>query len=352
MLARFPLAILATALVMTLASAAPAYEINPLKNKYHGGGPGGLWEHITEPVHEEITYAAVRCAEARMAAGAGANPPPCVVPDVAVPLTPRGNKVDALIRGVWWNDDPNQNLFSVRYATWAAWMNDAHTLVAKHHNWLGRDVRLTNRYKMQYRSHYGDLQFLHAMANEDGDAPAVVRKRILDWIGFAYAVASRKLEPDTVMADVDFPVAKSYFSAQPGWTVNHLFGPTYTLGKATIPDVALGSILHVVQDSFSDAHAARAQDATTACPTGRIVQFHSYGKQDSKLHRTADMRAAWRDGKFTPELNPVEASAVIVRFAREGADWNGVVEPYLRRTVFCIDADAQPSGPGRYASAA
>lgn len=32
------------------------------------------------------------------------------------------------------------------------------------------------------RSHYGDLQFLHAMASEEGIHPGATRAKILDWL--------------------------------------------------------------------------------------------------------------------------------------------------------------------------
>jgi hypothetical protein len=48
-----------------------------------------------------------------------------------------------------------------------------------------------------------------------------------------------------------------------GWSINYLFAPKFTLGKATIKQVALGSMLLVVQDSYSRAHAARSYGAST-----------------------------------------------------------------------------------------
>lgn len=130
---------------------------------------------------------------------------------------------------------------------------------------------------------------------------------------------------------------------------NHLFAPKYTLGLATIPDVALGSMLHVVQDSFSDAHAERAYDVSAPCPQGRIVEFHSYSHQDPGRHGGADTRSAWRtNADFTASANPVEVSARLMAFVDARADWSRVVEPYLRETVLCLGADARPSGPGPY----
>lgn len=340
---------LALVALITSGSASDAYGINPLKNKYHRhASKGGVWERVSETVHEDITDAARRCAALRRTDPTSTGPCALDAPHVAQEL--RGNKWDAVIRGVWWNDDPNQHLFGVHYATWAVWMRDAKGIAKTKRNWLGRQTVLDNTYRMQYRSHYGDMQFLHAMANADGEDASTVRDRTIGWLRFAYGVATGRIDPDGTMSDVDDPVARTFFAAQPGWTVNHLFAPKYTLGLATIPDVALGSMLHVVQDSFSDAHALRAYDASESCPLGRIVEFHSYTKQDPDRHGVADTRSAWRtNAAFTASANPVEVSARIISFVYARADWTLEVEPYLRRTALCLDTDAKPSGPGPYA---
>lgn len=334
---------------IAVAGPAAGFQINPLKNKYRGGnGPGGLWEQISQPVHEEITEAAVRCAKARDPAPQSRAAVPCATDTDAAAPEPRGHKYDALIRGVWWNDDPNQHLFGVGYGTWVAWMDDAHRIATTGHNWLGHHTTIGPDYKMQYRSHYGDLQFLHAMASADREAPEETRRKVLDWIAFAYEVATRRLEPDTPLAEVRSKSTAEFFVQQPGWTVNYLFAPKFTLGKSTIPDVALGSILHVLQDSFSDAHVERAYAPARGCPDGRVIQFHAYGSQDPTRHTKSDTRTAWLAGTYTPVTNPVEVSARMITFAHTGADWSSVVEPWLRNTVFCLGEDAQPAGPGEY----
>ncbi len=345
---RFRRALTLVALIAS-GTALNAYGINPLKNKYHRhASSGGVWERVSETVHEDITDAATRCIELRRAEPS--NTRPCVLDAPTIADVQRGNKWNAVIRGVWWNDDPNQHLFGVHYATWAVWMRDAKGIAKTGRNWLGREAVLDNGYRMQYRSHYGDMQFLHAMANADGEDASAIRDRTIGWLRFAYGVATGRIDPDATMADVDDPVARTVFTAQPGWTVNHLFAPKYTLGLATIPDVALGSMLHVVQDSFSDAHAQRAYDASAACPLGRIVEFHSYTKQDPGRHGAADTRSAWRtNAAFTASSNPVEVSAKMIAFVNARADWKREVEPYLRQTALCLDTDARPSGPGPYA---
>lgn len=340
--------------VAFIANTPPAigYEINPLKNKYQGNQPqGGLWERITETVHEDITDAAERCATSQAARPKGEILAPCLPTNSLPPRTSVGNKYNALIRGVWWNDDPNQHLFGVHYATWVIWMSDAEGIAKKGRNWLGKSATITPGYKMQYRSHYGDLQFLHAMANENGETADAVRQRILDWTEFAYAVATEQIEPDVKLADSQMPVVTRYFSRQPGWSVHYLFAPQFTLGRTTIKDVALGSILHVVQDSFSKAHSSRDYALTAECPSGRVTEFHAYNSQDSALHGKADTRNSWLENdQFTADSNPVQVSAQLIAFARTGADWPSVVKPYLETKVFCVGKDARLSSGGGFSA--
>jgi hypothetical protein len=55
-----------------------------------------------------------------------------------------------------------------------------------------------------------------------------------------------------------------------------------------IKQVALGSLLHMVEDSFAKGHAERAVNgescaaAGSSLGAGRIREFHSYVNQDSK----------------------------------------------------------------------
>lgn len=332
-----------------LTTGADGFQINPMKNKYRGNDGSGFWEQITEPVHEDITDAAVRCADEHPTADPAAPTPLCAPEDIAPSRSGRGNKYDAVIRGVWWPDDPNQRLYSIHAGTWLAWMNDAQTIAKKGHNWLGRSTAINATYKMHYRSHYGDLQFLHAMASADGQPAADIQRDVSDWIAFIYRVATGTIDAETTLAEVPMPIVARYFTRQSGWTVNHLFAPNYTLGRATIPDVALGATLHAIEDSFSAAHTDRTAEASKRCPNGRIREFHAYIDQSPSRHGQADVRSAWRSGANQGALlNPVEMGARMILFVRQKADWDRTVAPYLRSTMFCVDDDARPASGGDF----
>lgn len=334
------------AMAITALPHASAHRINPLANKYRQHAEPTLWARISEPVHEEITLRARACAA--LATVPAGQPLVC---DAQAPYAgdPDGNKYDSLVRGVWWNDDPNQLLFAGRQPKWFGWMKDGERIARHARNWLGRPARITPRYYMNYRSHFGDLQFLHAMASADGEAAADTRAHVLEWAEFAWAVATRKIAVDRTLDQVTTPGFQARFSQQSGWTVGYLFGPRYLLRQNPdhYPDLALGSLLHVVQDSYSEAHVQRDFAASPRCPDGRIVRFHSYVHQDGARHGTADTRGAWQARRFTAAQDPVNVSASLIRYADSDAPWPEVAR-YLALTVFCIDDDAQPASAGAY----
>lgn len=332
---------------LTLSGAAEAHKINPLQNKYSPDSRT-VMRKVSEPVHEEITQLARAC---QLANPAVAQFPLVCTDRSNKSVEPKGNKYDSLIRGVWWNDDPNQLLYAARQIKWLAWMEDGRKIATTGIDLRGRPKTISPRYYMNYRTHYGDLQFMHAMASRDGESAAETQKNILLWAEFVYAVATGRLDTETTLDRVAPERLRSFFDNQPGWTVTYLLGPKYRLRR---PDhfrlMATGSLLHMVQDSYSEAHTDRAFDTSDKCPAGRVRQFHSYVHQDSDKHGAADLRSAWQARTFTPSQDPVNASATLLAYVDQNAEWD-TVRSYLADTVFCIDTDAQESGPGPFASA-
>lgn len=107
-----------------------------------------------------------------------------------------------------------------------------------------------------YRVHFGDLQFLHAMASWDGEAAAVTRAHVLAWLELTYRVN------DGEIADLDAPISelvpalRDVFGRN-GFSVRSLFVPqSHQHGAnadALVRDMALGSLLHTIEDSWSAA---------------------------------------------------------------------------------------------------
>lgn len=141
-------------------------------------------------------------------------------------------------------------------------------------------------------SHYGRLQFMHAQASpvDRGDA-AAARRRILAWAEFAYRVATdshyrqsdycravaalddKALEKALTFSDTDSATSLCVRrKGMPPWRVATLFGlrcHSVLQGlrcreASVIKDdndaariAAIGALLHLVQDSFSQSHVAR-----------------------------------------------------------------------------------------------
>jgi len=209
------------------------------------------------------------------------------------------------------------------------------------------------------RSHFGDLQFLHAMAAADNAAAPQTRDEIVDWLRFAWSVAIRDLGPEVPLRTVDIPTVRARFGCS-GWTVSDL----YILGSKDrllrfLDEVALGSALHTVQDSFAHGHVereapvpgARCSSAVPFSKPGPVVEFHSYRGQDGQLHDEADTRHAMveqtmRAQSTVPYADVIEASMTLVDLWRRRAMWSEV-KTYID-CVFGLSDHTRDSSPGTF----
>ena len=118
------------------------------------------------------------------------------------------------------------------------------------------------------------------------------------WAEFAWRVAEGKYKLETTLKSVEIPMWQDHFAN--GQNVQDLL----TLGRPWlrphIGEVAFGSLLHVVQDSFAKGHVTRREPvAGTRCAAGiapafgAILEFHSYANQDHQRHKDADSVEAW-----------------------------------------------------------
>lgn len=204
------------------------------------------------------------------------------------------------------------------------------------------------------RSHFGDLQFLHSMANHDGVAAEVTRDKIMGWLEFAWRVARKEYGPDRTLDTIDIPVIKEHLGCT-GWTIERL----YILGRADklrprLHQIAFGSLLHTVQDSFAAGHTQRElpsltdQCEATGLPRpGRIQTFHSYASQDSAEHDHEDRRDAMTEAAKDRWPDAVEATRQFSAFYESGATWE-VVRPYAE-CVFSLADKPTASGAGPFA---
>lgn len=102
----------------------------------------------------------------------------------------------------------------------------------------------------------------------------------------------------------------------------------------------VGKVLHIVQDSFSEAHTMRTTN-------GKIVTFQSYDKQDPNKHEKADVIPLWGTWRDVPGAIPaLQASTKILELYKSEAN-SKALEEYLRNQVFPFEnglTKDQPAG--------
>lgn len=200
------------------------------------------------------------------------------------------------------------------------------------------------------RSHFGDLQFLHAMASQEGDSPEKTKQRIMMWAQFAWGVADGTYPINTYLKDVKIEGwEQSFNNAQ---TVQDLFTAGRPWLRAHVSEVALGSLLHMVQDSFAGGHVQRRDEivgdkclAGTEPVLGRIEEFHSYAKQDHEKHKEDDASSVARVMLMQHEPDVVDAGKKLRGYFADRKGWSEV-RPYLEDCLFALSADTRPASAG------
>lgn len=152
-----------------------------------------------------------------------------------------GNGAWEVIRGVIWNEDPACLLFKNE--------KDSNKSFGTGGDWLFQFEK-GDASSLTQPSHLGNLQFLHAMACAPSETPHVTKQNILMWMSEMYKTFSNQYKLDTKLRDTKLGI---------------LFGPgTMTFAdllKGTTPDYAaniqgraLGTCLHLIQDSYARGH--------------------------------------------------------------------------------------------------
>ncbi|MFQ2470377.1 hypothetical protein ACK312_19025 [Aeromonas caviae] len=327
-------------LVALLSPTASAFHLNPANRKSENRDhKNKFFDLISENVHEQITNKGreifLRECES------SENKKGCAYERKLM----NGRVIqDSLLRGVWWNDDPNQDLYKAKQVIWFGHMKDAERRAKK-------GVRIDAAYMMQYRSHYGDLQFLHSMASMDGKKASDTKEDILMWAEFSYKLSIGEISSGDKFSEVNIDRIHKYFGGRHAeWKINWIFQPKYLLVDTPndFQEHALGTLIHMVEDSYSEAHVARSYVSTEKCRSGRILSFHSYTKQNPSLHSKADTLAGYNSVKNASESSPELAVAKLISFSHSKASWEREVRPYLDGIVYCFDGDPEGSGPGNY----
>ena len=301
---------------------------------------------FTEPVHEEITNRIYGC-NGDVCDGSVATSAP-------VPV----------LAGVRWNDDPPFRMtaqqlrgvscktretirFETQPSCWVGLFMDANKSAAKGETFGPGDAML-------YRSHFGDLQYLHAMASKNGEPAGQTKERLMGWFEFTWRAAMGEYTLETRLRDIDNPTIRAAYD-RTEWRLLDL----YTLGasgglRQHVNDVAFGSLLHTLQDSYAAGHAEREEASgiklcsirgmSVAAP-GNIREFHAYNQQDHGLHADADSRASFMRS-FQNEGNVVDVGRVLVRARNQKVTWEEAA-PFFD-CLFALQNPDAPAGPGDF----
>jgi hypothetical protein len=317
------------------------------------------------PVHETLTLLAYDCYETPdVCSGGTAN--------TSADTLKKSGRLRDLELGSEWNDDPDallrQNI--TKAYQWYALFEDA-KLQSECKRQPGpkcKDVTIAQNPMMLYRSHFGDMQFLHSMASAENETADSTKRKMMAWAKFTYNIFVAEKRLDT--RDVSSFAEVSGIINKPGWTVGALFNPspggewklslkgrkfghyepsgklrTQNSGdEISVKHIALGSLLHMVQDSYTESHTARNPDCNPlARSKGKILTFRSYTGQQGADHAIADVYPEWlKHGKLS-KGNAVWASAQIIDFAFKKEPWENV-EKFLDTEVFPLsNPEAKPT---------
>ena len=341
------LTILLTSLLLVASlPTASAFEISPYHNPQAiKTGLKAKYQHylsrLTRPTHETLTRYALQCAEAKLTHAW------CDLPVADLSNAPTFDEA-ALLVGTVWNDDPN-NFFRVNgEVQWLYWLEAAK---------LARSI--SDRDPLEYRSHYGDLQYIHGMGNADRP-PLATREDIMDWVHFAYDVATGAISPDAKLHSLENTHAFSRAfggTSKRNWTVRKLFNNVGDVVCKTrcddlpasdgqVAGMAMGALLHTVQDSFSSSHVERV---TQEGPLQYEVKaWLDYRKQKASCHGAADQDVE-REYQIDASPKPsVTWGAWVIRNAMLKNAWSGAVEDQLRQRVFKPHATLRRSDGGAF----
>jgi hypothetical protein len=272
------------------------------------------------------------------------------------------HKTDALILGTWWNDDPLMYL-------WGSGGDFRHGLdelralfreIDDDYQGGVSECWIPKAQHLAWNSHFGSLQYLHFMTNgAEKNAEYRLDKTLeksLSWIKFAYSVATRTTPADAPLtaeteAGLGLPsIAQNYCLRKPSNAkIRTLFARPSgddALRDRRTPDVALGTILHIIQDSFSPAHTCRVDRMVNGERVAVLKEVFNYNEQDHDVHARHDVFPDWllsyaKSGEHTYANDPIKVGAWLLQAVDANTPWKDV-ETHLKQTVFLRD-DRTPS---------
>jgi len=206
-----------------------------------------------------------------------------------------------------------------------------------------------------YRSHFGDMQFLHSMASSEQERAGETKQKIMAWAEFMYRIALGEITRGTSIKKTGIKDIDSLFTCRYD-TIQTLFvsdAPREYKVDENLHLFVMGVLLHMVCDSFSDSHVGRDEQRGQECKhvsgkrhPGWVRQFHVYNLQDSAAHSEAESDQELAEKLYYPETNMVDVGQTIMEYYSRKASWEEL-QAYLDCVYDLADPNA-PAGPGDF----
>ena len=323
-------------------------KFDPWFKKLKRGATAEIAEHYANPQHEEIARLILECE--------GDN---CRFPQPGI----QKYQLSAMLAGVRWNDTPPFTLLKTRTPLcptdkvitiinypecWGILFKDAKKQADKGRKYGNAPLTL-----VLYRSHFGDMQFLHSMASSEQERAGETKQKIMAWAEFMYRIALGEITRGTSIKKTGISDIDSLFTYRYD-TVQTLFvsdAPREYKADENLHLFAMGVLIHMVSDSFSDSHVDRGEQLGHNCRNvsgkhnpGWIRSFHVYNLQDSSAHSEAESDRALAYQINYYETSVVDVGQTIVEYYFRKAPWEEL-KGYLDCVYDLADPNA-PAGPG------
>jgi hypothetical protein len=302
--------------------------------------------------------------------GAGHPIDPSIKRDTAPP------EIHEFVRGVIWNDDPAVKFFTDTATDNWAWSPGGGAAWFGLFTWAEHsNLSMTN---IIGRSHFWDLQFLHAMGSSVGEDPLETLAKIMLWLEIMYklSIGQGIKGTDTIesipiisrFGTTEFKLG-SFFTAssepKKSDTLITLLTTNSPYTKLDMGRRALGSCMHLLQDSYAKGHTRRMLlnpgdlkpgskiefvDGKWA-QLGDVQNFHSYKGQ--KHHDDYDQwNKAWpaMDPSKPDTFNPLfgarqarEKAVKLANFWQAKTNWEDGVKDWFLSDVFVLASDITPA---------
>jgi hypothetical protein len=297
-----------------------------------------------DPVHQQITAQALIEAGLMKKGGTYESP-----------------EAQEYSRGVLWNDDPRGDLMKPDKFTsdWGGIINYGRDFMkfeeeAVERSKSGKAIFGPGE-DMLARTHFGDLGFIHGMAADDNEKAEDTKRKVMMWAEFTTKIAKGEIAGDMKLSDLgkgkdpggkdddaEMKEIAKLFPDMKGKSVNDLFG--IKDGKGDIQQRAMGSLLHMVQDSYAGGHSKRDAD-------GKISSFHAYPNQDHSKHGHSDEIGEGdtleEQLKNTPGASDaIKHSADILKMMHDPKMKTDDILKHLNDKTFALSDKTEDAGPG------